>query len=72
MFKKKNHDKRLDSFRNMPELYHTLPGEEYDPNHSEVLNWIREQLELLDCLKDMARYKGLIEFADGKWRGVRK
>ena len=72
MFKKKNYDKRLNAFRNMPELYHTLPGEEYDPKRSEVLNWIREQPELLDWLRDTARYKGLIEFADGKWRGVRE
>lgn len=72
MFKKKNYDKRLNVFRNMPELYHTIPGEEYDPKHSEVLNWIREQPELLDWLRDTARYKGLIEFTDGKWRGVRE
>ena len=72
MKKNKNYDKRLDVFQNMPALYHTKPGEEYDPEYSEVLNWIREQPELLDCLKDMARYKGLIEFVNGKWRGVRK
>lgn len=56
----------------MPGLYHTAPGKEYDPEHSEVLNWIREQPGLLNCLMDIARYKGLIEFADGKWKGVRK
>ena len=72
MFKKKNYDKRLDAFRDMPGLYHTAPGKEYDPEHSEVLNWIREQPDLLNCLMDIARYKGLIEFADGKWKGVRK
>ena len=72
MFKKKNYDKRLDAFREMPELYHTIPGEEYDAERSEVLDWIREQPKLLDWLRDVARYKGLIEYTDGKWRGVRK
>ena len=56
----------------MPELYHTVPGKKYDPEHSEVLNWIREHPDLLNWLMDIARYKGLIEFADGKWKGVRK
>ncbi|MBP3901157.1 MAG: hypothetical protein J6D53_06860 [Blautia sp.] len=71
MFRKKNYDKRLDAFRSMPELYHTIPGKAYDMEHSEVLNWISKQPGLLEWLKDMARYKGLIEFVDGKWRGVR-
>ena len=72
MKKNKNYDKRLDVFQNMPALYHTKPGEEYDPEHSEVLNWIRKQPGLLNWLMDTAKYKGLIEYADGKWKGVKQ
>ena len=71
MKKNKNYDKRLDAFRNMPELYHTVPGKKYDAEHSEVLNWIREHPDLLSWLMDTAKYKGLIEYTDGKWRGVK-
>lgn len=72
MFKSKKHDKRLDVFREMPELVHSKPGEDFDLEKSEVIGWIRQHPELLDYLKDSARYKGLIEYKDGRWRGVKE
>jgi hypothetical protein len=69
MFKKKNHDKRFEVFRQMPPLTHK-PGETYNPNDSEVLAWIKEQPDLLIYLMETARRRGLIAFKDGKWSGV--
>ena len=69
MFKKKNHDKRFEVFRQMPTLNHST-GEEFDPDNSEVLTWIKEQPDLLIYLMETARRRGLITFKDGKWSGV--
>lgn len=56
---------------NMPELYHTMPGKDFDPEESEVLQWIAKQPELLLWLFDAIRAKGLIVFdQDAKtWSG---
>lgn len=69
MFKKKNYDKRFEIFREMPVLNHS-PGEEFDPDNSEVLAWIKEQPDLLLYLMETAKRRGLISFKNGKWSGV--
>lgn len=47
---------------NMPELYHTMPGKDFDPEKSEVLQWIAKQPALLLWLFETIRTKGLIVF----------
>jgi hypothetical protein len=69
MARRKKYDKRLNAFRTMPPLTHK-PGETFDPNESEVFDWIKGQPDLLNYLMDTAKDKKLISFKDGKWSGV--
>lgn len=69
MFKKKNFDKRFNTFRTMPPLAHHDPGE-FTPEKSEVLKWISEQPELLNYLMETAKRRGLIVYHDGAWIGI--
>lgn len=38
-----NQQKFLETLSSMPPLYHTLPGSEFDPEKSEVVNWMIAQ-----------------------------
>lgn len=57
---------------NMPPLYHTLPGEEFNYRNSEVLKWLAARPALISYLYDQAKAKGEIIFdaTTGKWQGV--
>lgn len=72
MSKSKPRDKRLFVGNEMPSLYHTLPGEKYNPKKSEVLKWISEQLGLLLYVFDKLTQSGQIVYdpVTGKWKGV--
>jgi hypothetical protein len=54
----------------MPTLFHTLPGEEFESSKSEVVRWMIEQPEILDALFHYYKDKGAIVFANGRWHGA--
>ena len=63
---------KLDVLKTMPPLYHRIPGKEFDPNESPVLDWLSMQTDLLSWLKDRARENGFIVYDSetGRWQGV--
>ena len=64
--------KNLEVGRQMPPLYHKLPGKEFRYSDSEVLKWISNQPLLLAWLRDQLRSAGYIVYDSetGKWTGV--
>ncbi|MDM8100958.1 hypothetical protein [Oceanobacillus oncorhynchi] len=58
--------------RDMPPLYHTLPGEPYNYKNSEVLKWLAERPALIEQLfEDVNSAKDIIYDPEtGKWQGV--
>jgi len=54
----------------MPALFHTLPREDFDHAKSEVLNWLRQQPEILNAMFDYYKDTGAIVFRNGRWQGV--
>ena len=62
---------RLNICREMPPLYHKLPGEDFDWAKSEVCNWIVTHKEVRAFLWDKIAQSGLIEFnaETCKWMG---
>lgn len=72
MRKKKVRSKKLEIGKDMPPLFHTLPGEEFSPEKSEILKWIAKQPLLLIWLKDQLKSAGYITYdaTTGKWTGI--
>ncbi|MBF0775980.1 hypothetical protein BVE84_05600 [Streptococcus azizii] len=70
--KKKKYSVNLDAGKNMPPLYHTLPGQEFDYKKSEVLNWIGQQSEMLNFVREQLKSAGYITYdpETRKWTGV--
>lgn len=72
--------KNLEFIKNMPPVYHKLPGKEYSRDKSEVLNWILNSPEIYMVLEYVfsvvnGRDKRREQFAvynpeTGKWQGV--
>nr|DAI73224.1 MAG TPA: Ig gamma-1 chain C region-like beta-sandwich, binding protein, IMMUNE [Caudoviricetes sp.] len=56
----------------MPPLYHTLPGEEFDNDKSQVYAWIKNQPNLMEWLWRQLGSAGYIVYdpETGKWTGV--
>ena len=69
---RKKHSKMLDVGKQMPQLYHTLPNEEFDDDKSQVLKWIASQPDLLNYLKYKLYNIGYIEYdkTTGTWKGI--
>lgn len=63
---------KLMTAANMPPLYHTLPGEEFNYRKSEVLKWLAARPALINYLYDQAKNKGEIIYdaTTGKWQGI--
>jgi len=72
MRRKKVPSKKLDAFKTMPPLFHKLPNEDYDHSRSEISQWLVEQSEILDWIRESAKRWGLIEYDSEtqKWNGV--
>lgn len=72
MTKKKRRNKNLKFAANMPPLYHTLPGEDFSHDKSEVLEWISERPGLLNYVFSHAANAKEIFYdsSTGKWQGV--
>lgn len=64
--------KNFEVGKQMPPLYHKLPGKEFRYSDSEVLKWISNQPLLLAWLRDQLRSAGYIVYdtETGKWKGV--
>ena len=69
---RRKRSKRLEVAKKMPELYHTLPGERYYPENSEVLEWLGEQHEMMEWLFEQLRNAGYVEYdkKTGRWSGI--
>lgn len=69
---RRKRSKRLEVAKKMPRLYHTLPGEGYDPEKSEVLEWLGEQHEMMEWLFEQLRNAGYVEYdpKTGLWSGI--
>lgn len=48
--KQKRRSEKLLVAKTMPPLYHTLPGEEFDNDKSQVYAWIKNQPDLIQWL----------------------
>lgn len=60
--------------KNMPELYHTIPGEVFSLEKSQVIKWLINQPELQQHIFDFVKNNGLIIYdrENKKWKGVSK
>ena len=72
MRRKVSRDKRLLVGYNMPPLYRTQPGKEYNFQNDEVLKWISERPGLLTYVFDKLNAAGYVVYdtVTGKWQGV--
>lgn len=70
--KKREFNKHLRIAKKMPPLYHTLPGEKFELEKSEVVKWLISQPDLLDFIFDRVKKHGHIIYnpETGKWHGV--
>nr|DAQ61617.1 MAG TPA: hypothetical protein [Caudoviricetes sp.] len=70
--KQKRRSEKLLVAKIMPPLYHTLPGEEFDSNRSQVYAWIKNQPDLMNWLWRQLGSAGYIVYDSdtGQWVGV--
>ena len=70
--KQKRRSEKLSVAKTMPPLYHTLPGEEFDNDKSQVYAWIKDQPDLMEWLWRQLGSAGYIVYDSetGKWTGV--
>jgi len=63
---------KLTAAKNMPPLYHTLPGEDFRPEASQVLEWASRQTDLLLWIFDTITSAKLIKYNPDtvKWQGI--
>ncbi len=64
--------KLYETAKNMPPLYHKLPGEDFDIRKSRVLWWLLKQPELLEYVWNRIKQSGAVQYdpQTGKWQGV--
>lgn len=69
-FKKRS--KKIEVGKKLPPSYHTLPGEEFDIQKSEVVNWLIKQPEILSYIWDQFKQSGYVEYdpETSLWTGV--
>lgn len=69
--KKKYKSKKFDSVKNMPELHHKLPDQDFELEKSEVLNFLKNDEGTMQWLFDTMNSSGLIVYnpETKKWRG---
>lgn len=70
--KQKRSSEKLLVAKTMPPLYHTLPGEEFDNDKSQVYAWIKNQPDLIQWLWRQLGSAGYIVYNSetGQWKGV--
>lgn len=64
--------KILNIAKRMPELRHSIPGQEFEIQNSEVVQWFIKQPEVLNYVWNNIKNSGAVTYnADtGCWRGV--
>jgi hypothetical protein len=68
---KKQRSKKLIFAKNMPPLFHTLPGKLYNVRNSDVLKWLSERPALIEYIFENIKNKEIIyDASTGKWQGV--
>ena len=69
---KNSKPKRFDAAKEMPPLYHRLPGEEFSHDKSAVLKWVFRQPDIAQYVFDKLSKLGYIVYdpATGKWKGA--
>lgn len=69
---KKRRSKLLEVARKLPPSYHTIPGQEFDVNKSEVINWLIEQPEILNYLWNNIKQSSYVFYDSetGTWTGI--
>jgi len=69
---KKQRSQKLNIARNLPPLYHKMPGQEYDVKNSEVTKWLIQRPSILEFIWDQLKQSGdiLYDPDTGKWKGA--
>ncbi|HIT90585.1 MAG TPA: hypothetical protein IAC41_09230 [Candidatus Merdenecus merdavium] len=69
-FKKRS--KKLEVAKNLPPSYHKLPGQEYDVNKSEAVQWLIKQPPILEFVWDQLKQSDEITYnpETKKWQGA--
>ena len=64
--------KILNIAKRMPELRHSIPGQEFEIQNSEVVQWLIKQPEVLNYVWNNIKNSGAVTYnADtGCWRGI--
>ena len=64
--------KLLETAKQMPPLYHTIPGQDFDMSKSEVVKWLLEQPEIQNYVWNNIKNSGSVIYDSdtGKWKGV--
>lgn len=70
--KQKRRSEKLLIAKTMPPLYHTLPGEKFDSDRSQVYAWIKNQPDLMNWFWRQLASAGYIVYDSdtGQWKGV--
>ena len=68
----KRRSKLLDVARKMPTLKHSIPGQPFDIQKSEAVNWLIKQPEVLTYLWNHIKQSGYVEYDPEcrAWTGV--
>lgn len=69
-----NQKQFLDTLSSMPPLHHTLPGEAFDADKSEVIAWMIARPGFKNWLFHRMTHSERIEYdaASGCWHGVQR
>lgn len=70
--KQKRRSQMLMSAQEMPPLYHTLPGQDYDGEKSQVLKWLGNNHDIQEWVMSQLKSAGYITYNrdTGQWVGV--
>lgn len=69
---KKSKTEKFNIAKNMPPLFHRLPGEEFDFEKSEVVQWLIQQSDILSYVWDKVKSSGNVVYDKntGLWQGI--
>lgn len=69
---KKSKSKKLGIARNLPPLYHKLPGQDYSPKKSEAIQWLIQRPSILEFIWDHVKQSGDVVYDSDtrKWQGI--
>lgn len=64
--------KLLDAAKRMPKLRHSIPGQEFKIQNSEVVKWLISQPEILNYVWNNIKNSGTVTYSaeTGCWSGV--